>query len=782
MAKLLPAFEVGQGKQLPVFSALVRRQVPQVAVAYAGVGWGLVQFVDWLTNRYALSSSLTDFVAYLVVLFVPTMLILAYCRGGEEEHWTWWEKIGVPVNLLVAAVVLWANFQGKELGSINQTVTIQDSSGRTVQREVPKSAFRKRLALAYFENASSDKNLDWLRQGIAIALQTDLSQDLYLSVQDSYDYSEKLKEVGFSYKDPLPLGLERRIANYYGLNYIVTGTFSKKAEEYIVRVDLYDAARVKRLTRRTYKGPDLFDLLDDLSVQLKRDVEVPEQHIQDITDFPVTEVLTRSLPAFEHYTRAKNLREFDGDYSGAMTQLDQAIAADPSFAMAHLEQVESALLAGHPEKSERAYQQAEHYAFKLTERSQFILKSGNWVNGRSEEADRAAQQWAALYPDDLKAQLTLAKHYLDNNQWPKAIDAFRRMIELDPGEAHYLSKIAEAQLRLGRTSDAITTFQQYGEQSNDRPGAYEEIADIYRTIGQFDRARSYYRQAAAINTDDLSPLIELATTDMLSGQLDAAYKQYRALLARARRTDEKRQIYSRLQQYYSLRGQWKQAIAELPVLSEQISKTSGPINSFFNQAIRIDSFVEAGQPEVAFATLARLQGQTRSNFLLKGLLESGYLKVYLALEDPDRAEPLIGKLEQLFRRYGQAHLMDDLGLVAARGKVAELRRDYRQALGYYQQFLKNNPTEIGTNLDIGRCYRLSGQLSEAQDALQKALQVAPADPEIHYELAEVAQARQDSATALKEVQIALQILQPADESDKRLKEAKALLAKLQAKA
>ena len=39
---------------------LVRRRVPQILGIYLAVGWGMLEFTDWLVNRYVLSSHLID--------------------------------------------------------------------------------------------------------------------------------------------------------------------------------------------------------------------------------------------------------------------------------------------------------------------------------------------------------------------------------------------------------------------------------------------------------------------------------------------------------------------------------------------------------------------------------------------------------------------------------------------------------------------------------------------------------------------------------------------------
>src|SRR5258708_10114826 len=93
------------------------RRLPRVLIPYVGASWGVVQFTDWLVNHYLLSGLLVDLCVFITILMLPTAILLAYYRGEPgATPWTRAEKIGVPLNLATAAVVLSLLFHGKELG------------------------------------------------------------------------------------------------------------------------------------------------------------------------------------------------------------------------------------------------------------------------------------------------------------------------------------------------------------------------------------------------------------------------------------------------------------------------------------------------------------------------------------------------------------------------------------------------------------------------------------------------------------------------------------------
>ena len=282
---------------------LVQRRVPQILGLYFAAGWAVLEVTDYIVNRYVLSPHLTDFALMTWALMLPTVIMLAYFHGrpGKDE-WTMAEKIGIPVNVLLAGVVLVTTFSGRELGAATAEVTVEDETGQMIERVVPKGALRERLALYYFENLTGDTALDWLQYAIPIGVQHDLLQDIFVDARSSYPYfNERLAEEGYAGGVVLPLALRRDIAEELHLEHFVSGTVTGSEAEPTVTVQLYDVRRGKLIQEREYSASDLFKLIDEISVQLKRDVGVPEQHIEDGKDLPFSEMATSSLPAYRNF-------------------------------------------------------------------------------------------------------------------------------------------------------------------------------------------------------------------------------------------------------------------------------------------------------------------------------------------------------------------------------------------------------------------------------------------------------------------------------------------------
>jgi len=163
------------------FRDLLDRRLPQILGIYLGACWAVVQFVDFLVNRYVLSPNLTDVAIVVLISFIPTIMLLAYFHGKPgRDRWTRMEKIGIPFNFVLTCTLVFFIFSGEELGAASRTVTVLDEQGNQIERVIPKSQFRKKMVLFYFDNETGDPELDWLQYGFSFMIGYDLSQDMFL--------------------------------------------------------------------------------------------------------------------------------------------------------------------------------------------------------------------------------------------------------------------------------------------------------------------------------------------------------------------------------------------------------------------------------------------------------------------------------------------------------------------------------------------------------------------------------------------------------------------------
>ena len=150
--------------------------------------------MDWMVNRYVLSTHLPDFSLVALLSLLPSVLLIAYLHGKPgRDRWSRVEKITIPLNLLVTTAILIVMFSGKRLGATQTTVTLEDEEGNRFERVVPKSEFRKRIAIFPFENTTGDSAYDWLQNGITNMVINDLYQDLFIDSDGGTDTRTQMR-------------------------------------------------------------------------------------------------------------------------------------------------------------------------------------------------------------------------------------------------------------------------------------------------------------------------------------------------------------------------------------------------------------------------------------------------------------------------------------------------------------------------------------------------------------------------------------------------------------
>jgi len=99
--------KVDQEERTSFFRELLARRVPQFLGGYLAASWIIVEFLDWLVNRYPLSPYLVEFGLVAMASMIPTVALIAYFHGKPgRDRWTRVEKIGIPSNLVIAAALL----------------------------------------------------------------------------------------------------------------------------------------------------------------------------------------------------------------------------------------------------------------------------------------------------------------------------------------------------------------------------------------------------------------------------------------------------------------------------------------------------------------------------------------------------------------------------------------------------------------------------------------------------------------------------------------------------
>ncbi len=732
--------------------------------------------LDYLVNRFVLSPHLPMFGLVALLSLIPSAMIMAHQRvRGSRWNRSRLVKLGVPLNLLAAAVVLGLTFGTKDLGAVTKSILLEDEEGNAVERVVPKSEFRKRLAVFFFDAEGPDSTMDWLQYGIPLALDADLTQDLFFQTRTAETFATELEEAGYPDGVGLPLPLRRRLAERAYAPHFVSGTVSGTADRLTTTMRLYETRRGRLLVEHTFSGTDPLALVDEMTVQLKHDLDLPTQYIEDAEDLPVAEILTKSVRSYEYFTRGHQVLTLHDDWRGAQQWLERALAEDSTNAIAHMVLYTVSILGNDQATAAASIQGAMQHMYRLPERTQSQVKVAYYdFSAQPEKVIAVMRMRIELVPEDIEARAQLAGLYAMRNERDEAIAQLEAILDIDPTQYEYLRELGGLWEAKGDFGTASSYYERYSAQFPDDRESYAALGGLYRKLGEPQRAREYFERALLIEPNNVSTLVSLARLERSFGNMPAELEQLHQALDLARTAQDRALVLGALKRAYEWRGRVSNAV-------EYMERELVERETFTPQALMLivrlsslETYVDAGRPEEAERVYEEVAAQLGPPFNM--MLPLGRMIIALSLEDADGADAAVAGVEQFVETFGAEPLRPVIA--GARGRIAELHGQYEEAIQHYEAQLTFDPSDSNITRAIGRCYRKLGDYEAAERHLQESRKIVAHDPWALFELAVVASESGDVGAAAGYLESALEVWQDADPEFKEAREAREKLATL----
>lgn len=558
------------------------------------------------------------------------------------------------------------------------------------------------------------------------------------------------------------------------MEYFLTGSISGRPEELTVETRLYETDSGKLLEQRTYSGADVFELIDRLSLQLKRDMEIPDHHIEEARDLPMKEIFTGSMAAFRSYVEGVRALEVSRDWQSAAQQLGEAVRQDSSFAQAHLLLFLSHLFLNDVPKATESLTSAMTLSYKLPERLQFGLRANyqRLVKQDPDKAIAAAGMWTELYPDDISGHLLLGLLYGIAGRYDRAIAEYETILEIDPGQYDFLRAIGEVYEGTGRYEQAAQYYQRYADEFPDDARSFTPLGRLSRLQGDHQAAQRYYERALLLDSENTEVMISLAESAFDLGRFEGALNQLNEALAASRTAGQRASVLNAFKRYYERRGQPDKAVEYLHERWSELEKDLPPVLVNQEKMPDLNLYVKAGMAQAAFDTITAAANRLTPPLNLMASI--GSVRVAVELEDAELIEEAVAGMERFIAALGVEALRPLV--IDAEAKVLELEGQCDQAIIGYRRAIELAPTQVHRYTDIGRCQRKLGQLDGALESLDRTLRIQPYNAEAHLEKALVYLEHGDRDRARQHLQTALEVWRDADLDFAPAREARQRLA------
>lgn len=440
--------------------------------------------------------------------------------------------------------------------------------------------------------------------------------------------------------------------------------------------------------------------------------------------------------------------------------LDQAIAEYEKIVALDPKSVENRMVLGQlytvkhePQKAEEQFKTAQ----SIDPDSEDVVLNLARLYAESGDIDHAARVIEAVPESDRtsKMEFALGAAY-DQLKRPKdAIAAYRRAVDIEPGDARTMGALAQALLNDDQLDAALKEYRDASDADPDDVGTLIHIAEIQRRQGKYEDALVTIRKVVKKDPDNLEAGYNEGLLLDVLGRDDEAVQVYQHMVdltshANGAYTAEEKNnrgiFLDRLGAVYHEQNKTDLAIAAYQKLidmggDQTLRGYQGQVDTY-RDAKMFDKAIEASQKAVAanpknndlklmLAGELADQGKVDEGLnLAKGLLNNTnddrsvwltLAQMYTRLHRWKDAEEALDKASALSTKKD-----DRIYVLFLRGALAERQKHYEPAEDYFRQALDIDPSNAMVLNYLGYMLADKGtKLPEAVKMIRKAVELDP---------------------------------------------------------
>src|SRR5438477_5961534 len=308
------------------FAELKRRNVYKVAVAYAVVGWLIIQITATIVPALHLPDGLTTAVVLLILVGFPVALVIAWAfemtpegmkrteNVSPDEVIPQWSKKKFAALIIGVAIIAAGLLAFQLLRSSRSTITA--------------TANAKSIAVLPFVNMSADKNDEYLSDGMTEELINVLSKMPGLRVPG--------RTSCFAFKGKNEEDIFRKVGDQLHVGTVLEGSVRKAGEKLRVTAQLINVSDGYHLWSKDYDG-DVKDILNFQSNVAEQVVQALQVQLGTEAARAFLKKPTENAEAYRLYLLGRyHFNKFTrAGWTNAIHYFEQALQVDPAYALAY---------------------------------------------------------------------------------------------------------------------------------------------------------------------------------------------------------------------------------------------------------------------------------------------------------------------------------------------------------------------------------------------------------------------------------------------------------------
>lgn len=421
------------------------------------------------------------------------------------------------------------------------------------------------------------------------------------------------------------------------------------------------------------------------------------------------QITTKSPQAhvfFERGLRKMELLHFQA----GLENWRKAVAADPNFAVAHI-----FLTFFSQDPAEQVAEREKALATRqyAGQEEQLII---DWLANANQSkwipAIQAMNSALERYPRD-KYLAWMAGWWLalNQNQSPRALAMFERVIKLDPNFADAWNEAAYCYAKAGNFDKAFADIRRYTELVPNEANPQDSYAELSRMAGRFDEALKHYRMSLKIDPSFHESQLGLGDTYALMGDEPRARAEY-AIAIKEGTPVQKVMWELQSAATYVRESDWNGADRAYRQVAQQAHDLG--FANYEAEAYRAMALYQQ-ESKAAFALLEKAQNELREGHKVpQALLDEEMAALWRTSVERavhegklDEAKVTVNKLEGLSGAGGD--VVVEASYHGAAGTLALAEAKYDQAISN----LEDDPTNPMSMRELFVAYEKSGQTENA---------------------------------------------------------------------
>jgi tetratricopeptide (TPR) repeat protein len=328
----------------------------------------------------------------------------------------------------------------------------------------------------------------------------------------------------------------------------------------------------------------------------------------------------------------------------------------------------------------------------------------------------------------------------ENGEIDKALDAYRKVLNVDPGHSKLASRVAALLIRQDDFPQAIDILKDAIKANPSNAEPYSQLAFIYaKYLKKTDEAIDYANQAIALNPRDIEAYQRLCEIELAAGEEKKALNA----LDRATKVDsDDAAFWTRLGKLYAailFKSDSQPKPDELRRVNDVFKKAAEHADDDPSILKDVADYYAASQQlKEAIPLYLRVLELQPDDANAREKLASSFILTNQRAKAVEMLEQLIKQHPEKYQPYDLlAQILDDEARSLQRAKkVDEAKAKFAKVVANYEQSLLINPNRAGTYLRLAEL--LLGPIKDpgrAVKILTEARRRFPGAPEIVYYLA-----------------------------------------------